>query len=115
MTYIVNGPELLRAFLDDNEVSQNDAADALHVTRVTVWTWLNRRATPSEQLRLDIETWTSGKIPRAAWGPLPDKRRGKNPEVTPFEPDDSNGDEPGPPESERTIPNATDPDRKAAG
>lgn len=84
----MTGPDLLATFLTERQISQKDAAEALHVTRVTMWTWLNRKAVPSEIMRVDIETWTSGVVPRDAWGPLPDKRRQKDaPPVEPYDPE----------------------------
>lgn len=79
------GPELLEKFLRDNGLTTGSAVAALHVTRVAIWNWVNNKATPLEQLRLDIETWTNGAVPRESWGPLHDKRRGKRQEVKPFE------------------------------
>jgi DNA-binding XRE family transcriptional regulator len=69
------GAGLLKGFLSENGIGREDAAKALGVSRVTLWSWLAEDSSPSEVSRENIETWTDGAVPSGAWGPLLDRRK----------------------------------------
>lgn len=81
-----DGAALLKGFLDRHKITYENAGEALKVTRVTIWSWINRKSTPLEASRQDIETWTAGDVPSDAWGGATDKRKRSGMVVTPFQP-----------------------------
>jgi len=70
-----DGPDLLSDFLKDHEVTRGQCAKALNVTRTALYYWLTRQAAPSPAVRVDIATWTGGKVPPDSWGPHADHRK----------------------------------------
>lgn len=84
------GPRLLGDFLDRNDIGKEAAAEALRVTRVTLWSWLNGQSAPSKRCREDIALWTKGEVPETSWPPLADRRK-RHAAVKPFEPNSNSG------------------------
>jgi hypothetical protein len=87
------GPELFEGFLTAHDIKREAAGEALGVSRMTIWSWINRESVPSEQSRHDIGIWTNGAVPAESWPPSADRRK-RVVEVAPFEPKPSDDDPP---------------------
>ena len=57
----------LATFLEENHVSQTDAAEALGVTKAVLGPWLDGRTRPRAELRLLIERWTKRAVRALDW------------------------------------------------
>lgn len=82
------GPRLLVDFIGRHGITHKDAAAALGVSRVTLWSWLKGETSPAQKAREDIRTWTGGAVPETSWPPLTDRRKGGS-AVKPFVPGDT--------------------------
>lgn len=69
------GGDLLADWLADNEVTREDAAKELNVSRVTIWNWIKRRSAPLDPVRKDISRMTGGYVSESSWGPSLDRRK----------------------------------------
>jgi transcriptional regulator with XRE-family HTH domain len=58
---------LLRSFLKTHDVSQQECADALEVSRVTVSQWLMGHAIPTYARQVAIEFWTHKAVHHSGW------------------------------------------------
>ncbi len=70
--------ELLKGYLEANEVTYEAAGKELRVTRQTIWAWLKHGSVPSEGVKLKIEEWTKGEVPASSW-PTVDRRKPEEP------------------------------------
>lgn len=70
-------------FLDEHELTLTAAAQALGVSVVTVHDWLRGTKRPVEERRVEIESWTSGRVHRDAWRLPSEARRVVAPYVPP--------------------------------
>jgi transcriptional regulator with XRE-family HTH domain len=81
----MDGPNLLSDFLTLHEVTREQCAKHLKVTRTTLYYWLNGHTAPGAASRDDIALWTHGKVPPESWGPHADHRKKDDrPGVEPF-------------------------------
>lgn len=71
----MDGPNLLTDFLKAHEVTREQCALALKVTRTTLYYWLTGVTKPGAAVRDDIAVWTGGKVPPDSWGPHADHRK----------------------------------------
>ena len=71
----MDGPNLLTDFLKAHEVSREQCALALKVSRTALYYWLTGQTAPGAAARDDIATWTGGKVPPDSWGPHADHRK----------------------------------------
>lgn len=71
----MDGPGLLNDFLKDHEVSREQCAIALKVSRTALYYWLTGKTAPAAAARDDIAVWTGGNVPAEAWGPQADHRK----------------------------------------
>jgi hypothetical protein len=62
-----NGSRLFRAFLDRNRITMATAAAALHCSSFAIHSWYHGVRKPRAIMRIGIEVWTGGLVPRDAW------------------------------------------------
>ncbi len=75
---------LLASFLQQNDITQTAAGDALGVTGVSVNSWLGATKRPKAHHRELIARWTGGAVPVESW--LFVDERSSFADVKPFEP-----------------------------
>lgn len=81
----MTGPELLSAFLTDKDISREQCAKGLKVSRTALYYWLTGKTSPGGVAREDIAVWTHGQVPVDAWGPPADHRKKSDGDVEPFD------------------------------
>ncbi len=57
----------LAAFLEEHDLTQREAAQAVGVSSPTMHDWLTGAKRPSAAHRESIERWTSGAVAASAW------------------------------------------------
>lgn len=70
------GSELFGDFLERNDLSNAEAARALHVSRPTIFAWREGDKIPTAAHRAAIAKWTEGTVPESSW-PLSEKEAGQ--------------------------------------
>lgn len=89
MVMLTSGAVLLREFIEDNKLSQKQAADALGVKPPTIHEWITGAKRPRAEHREAISIWTHGSVPVANW--LLEEERAAIAGAVPFEPEAPTG------------------------
>jgi predicted transcriptional regulator len=69
------GRRLLSAFLAENGINPNGAAEELGVSRTAVDKWLTGAARPTAKRQDQIERWSAGAVPVQSWMTAAEVRR----------------------------------------
>jgi hypothetical protein len=62
-----DGSRLFRVFLDRHRITMSTAAQALHCSSFAIHSWYHGVRKPRALMRVGIEMWTRGFVPREAW------------------------------------------------
>lgn len=76
------GAVSLGAFLKEQGVTLDAAANALGTTKSAVYQWINGGQRPRGEFRDAIAKWTSGRIHRDTW--MTEEERATSSDVVPF-------------------------------